>query len=149
VTLGARVAALSAPAVLLIAGCGSTELSDRQLRAQATRVCATATRRTDRIRTPSSPAQGAAFLKKGIAVLEPEYNQLKAIHPPSDLAKVYEISVTAFSRKLAALKTAADRLDHGRDPAVAMRTLQHRLVPLESSEDGAWSALQVPACVNR
>ena len=149
ITRGTGVGALSAVAILLIAGCGSSELSDKQLRAQAAHVCATATTRTDRIQTPSSPARGAAFLTSGIAALQPEFDQLKAIRPPSDLAQVYAISVAAFSRKLAALKTAAHHLDRGADPVITIKRLQHRLAPLESSEDGAWQALQIPACLNR
>jgi hypothetical protein len=139
---------LLAAAVLLASGCGSTELSDAQLRAHATRVCRNATIQTDRIPTPTSPAGGAAFLERGIAVLEPEYQRLRALRPPSDLAQVYAIPVSTFSRKLDAMKSAAHRLEHGGDPAITMKTLQRRLAPLESSEQGAWAALQVPACAS-
>jgi hypothetical protein len=146
----ARAAFVAAPvATLLIAGCGGgSELSGKQLRARATRVCAAASLQTDRIPTPSSPAVGAAFLERGIAVLEPEYRQLAALHPPSDLAQVYSIPVGTYPRKLDALKTAARRLRHGADPAITMKSLEHKLAPLQTSEEGAWRALEVPACAD-
>jgi hypothetical protein len=31
----------------------------------------------------------------------------------------------------------------------AVETLQQRLTPLEAQEDGAWRALEIPACLNR
>ncbi len=134
----------------VVAGCGgSVELSDRQLRATATRACTLASRQADRIPQPSKPSGGAAFVARGIAVLEPEYRRLKALHPPSDLAQVYDISLTAFRGKLAAMKAAVRHLHHGLDPVIAMKTLESQLAPLETSENGAWQALQVPACLNR
>jgi hypothetical protein len=140
--LGAVVAAL--------AGCGgSTELSDKQLRLHATRVCSIANRQSGRIKTPSQPSGGATFLDRGIAVLAPEYRQLRALRPPGDLAQVYNISLSALSGKLTAMKSAVKHLKHGGDPVIAMKTLQQQLGPLESSEDGAWQALEVPACLNR
>lgn len=135
-------------AALAVGGCGSTPLSTSQLRSKATRVCTVATRRTNAIRSPASPAAAAAFLRRGIAVLRPELAQLRALRPPSDLAQVYGISVQAFSGKLLALDAAVRDLDSGADPAPAFKALQQRLTPLESEENGAWQALQVPACVD-
>jgi hypothetical protein len=151
----APAVAVSVAAVVVavgLGGCGggsSKELSDRQLELQATRGCTVANRRTERIHTPTAPAGGEAFLTKGIAVLAPEYRQLQALRPPSDLAQVYTISLNAFGGKLAAIRAAVHNLDRGEDPVIAMKTLQQQLAPLESSEDGAWQALQVPACVTR
>lgn len=145
---GLSVAAVVA--VLIVSGCGgSGELSERQLRTRATRACSLATRQSDRIATPRTPAGGAAFVSKGIAVLEPEYRQLRALRPPSDLKQVYDISLTAFSHKLESMRSALTHLRHGGDPVILMKTLQQRLAPLDSSEDGAWQALEIPACLTR
>jgi hypothetical protein len=136
-------------ASLLLAGCGSDRLSADQLRARATRVCVIAGQRTNRIATPSAPAGGARFLKAGIAILTPELAQLRALKPPSDLADVYATSISSFSRKLELLRSAAGQLDSGANPVSAMTELQQHLAPVELAEDGAWRALQVPACLNR
>lgn len=145
--LALSVVALSV--VLLTAGCGASELSDTQLRARAGVLCAVANRQTSAIATPHSPAGASAYLSRGIAVLRPELAGLRALKPPSDLAQVYAISITAFSHKLGALRSAMRHIKAGADPAGAFKALQRRLAPLETSENGAWEALQVPACLNR
>jgi hypothetical protein len=145
-----RVAALlAAPLAVVIAGCGSTELSDVQLRKHATQVCATANRRADRIATPATPAAGIAFLDRGITVFKPELAKLRALRPPSDLASTYRTSVAALSQELSELELTVHRLHGGADPVSEMQTLQRRLTPLEATEDRAWSALEVPACLDR
>lgn len=133
----------------VLAGCGSSQLSASDLRTEATRVCVTASQATSRIPNPKSPTDANAFLEQGIAVLRPELAGLKALSPPSDLAQVYGISLHAFSRKLGALDATVRGLDSGADPVTAVQSLQKRLTPLESEEDGAWTALQIPACLNR
>jgi hypothetical protein len=132
----------------LIAGCGSSELSDIQLRNRVAALCAAATSQTGRIATPQAPAHGAAFLTRGIAVFKPELARLRSLRPPADLAGHYRTSIDALSRELANLELTVDSLHAGEDPVVAIRTLQHRLRPLESTEDRAWGALQVPACLD-
>ncbi len=89
-----RAGSVAAAAVLALAGCGgSGRLSGDQLRSRATALCAAAGRQTDRIPTPSSPAGGASFLKRGISVLEPELKRLKTLRPTDDLAQVYATGV--------------------------------------------------------
>jgi hypothetical protein len=144
-----RLGGLVIVAALVLSACGSSRLSADQLRARATRVCSIAGQRTNRIATPTAPAGGARFLKAGIAVLTPELAQLRALKPPSDLADVYATSISSFSRKLDLLRSAAHQLDSGANPVSAMTALQQRLAPVELAEDGAWRALQVPACLNR
>jgi hypothetical protein len=139
---------LAVPAMVLIAGCGSTGLSDIQVRDRAAALCATATRQTDRIDPPHAPAQGAAFLTRGIAVFNPELARLRSLRPPADLAGNYTTSVDAFSRELADLELAVHSLHAGEDPVLAIRTLQRRLCPIESTQDRAWGALQVPTCLD-
>jgi hypothetical protein len=145
-----RPAAASAIVIaVLLAGCGgSSKLSGDQLRTRATTLCADAGHQTDRIPTPSSPAGGAAFLKRGVAVLEPELAGLKVLKPPTELAQVYSTSIGAFSQKVNAIKAAVRELGSGANPVTAMTALQQRLAPIELAEDGAWQALEVPACLN-
>ena len=134
---------------LLLAGCGgSGHLSGDQLRSRATALCATAGRQTERIPTPAAPAGGRAFLKRGIDALTPELRALRQLKPPDDLAQVYATGVGAFTQKLSALKAAVRDLDSGTNPVTAMTALQQRLAPIEQAEDGAWQALEVPACMN-
>jgi hypothetical protein len=144
-----RAALAALIATVLLAGCGgSGSLSGDQLRSRATALCSSAGRQTDRIPTPSAPAGGESFLKRGIAVLTPELKALKKLRAPSDLAQVYATGVGAFTQKLSALKSAVHQLDSGASPVTAMTDLQQRLAPIETAEDGAWQALEVPACMN-
>lgn len=138
-------------AAVLLAGCGGSDrLSDSQLRTQATTICTQATRQTDRIATPTSPAGGMQFVNRGIAVFTPELTKLRLLKPPKDdVADVYQTSLKAFSQKLHALRTAQHEMKTGANPVTAMTALSQRLAPIESAEDGAWQALQVPACLNR
>jgi hypothetical protein len=144
-----RLALLAIVAVFGCSGCGSKPLSSTQLVIRGTRVCAAAGRQTDFIATPTSPAGTAAYLRRGIAVMTPELAALKALRPPSDVADVYSTGIDSFSDKLSALKSALHDLNRGTDPVLAVKALQQKLAPLESQENGAWQALQLPACLNR
>jgi hypothetical protein len=135
---------------LLIAGCGgSNKLSLNQLHDQATRVCTLYGNRLSQISPPSAASGGATFLRRGVVWLRPELKQLRTLRPPDDVADVYSTAVNSFSQKLGAVTTTLQNLDRGADPISSMRTLEQRLAPIESSEDGAWKALSIPACVNR
>ena len=136
---------------LAIAGCGgsSPPLSMSALRSDATRVCTTTNAQMRAIPTPRAPAGAAAFLDRGISILRPELAQLRTLKPTDDVAQVYGISLAVFSHKLRALTTTVHNIDSGGDPVKELQALQRRLAPLESSENGAWQALQIPACLNR
>jgi hypothetical protein len=145
-----RLACATTLVLVLVAltGCGSKPLSTGELETQATRVCALASRQTDRIRSPASPAGSELFLRQGIAVLTPALAQLRKLHPPPDVADVYTASLAAFAKKLGYLKAAAHDIAGGQDPVGTMQTLRQQLAPLLSQENGGWQALNVPACVN-
>jgi len=78
-------AAAATVTIVALAGCGSSTLSARALRTQASRVCITAVRRSDRIALPRSNAGGTAFLARGIAVFGPELEALRKLAPPPSL----------------------------------------------------------------
>jgi hypothetical protein len=146
-----RAAALGPIAALALAlgGCGSSSLSTPQLRSAATRICAAATRRIDRIPTPTSPTGGTLFLKQGVAALTPELTALRRLSPPTDAARVYSTALTATSKELDALRTTLHELEAGGDPVTLIKTLQHLLTPLESQANSAWETLQIPGCISR
>ena len=145
-----RIGAVLAPLLAVaIAGCGSAEMTDVQLRSHATQLCSAANRQANRIATPAAPAEGVAFLDRGIAVFRPELARLRALRPPNDLAADYDASVGALSRELRDMEITVRKLDRGADPVSAIRILQRDLAPLESTEKRAWSSLQVPACIDR
>ncbi len=145
---GALLACVTALASA-VGGCGSGQLSMSALRDQATQVCVTAATQTGRIPAPASPAGAGTFLRRGVQALTPELAQLRALKPSSDVADVYSTALLAFSHELSLLSDAVRGLDRGADPVSTIRALQRRLAPLESAEDGAWQALQIPACLNR
>jgi len=142
--------AIAIVAALAVAGCGSSPPPSLiQLRAQATRICSTASRQLGTIATPPSEAQGDAFLKHGIAVLGPELGQLHSLEAPTTAADVYRAALSGLSGELSGLKDAAQALARQEDPVIAFRALQQRLSPLERQADDAWQALQIPTCMSR
>lgn len=143
--------ALSCLALAALTGCGggNSGLSANDLRTQATRLCTVARQQTDRIPTPASPAQAAAFLNRGLAVLEPELKALRQLHPSGDFSQVYRTAIEASAQKVSAIRGAAGALAGGGDPVTTMKALQTQLATLESQENGAWQALEIPACLNR
>jgi hypothetical protein len=144
------VSLLLLAAGLAVAGCGgSSQLSASSLRSQASQVCTAADARMSAIPTPPSPSAAVMFLHSGLTVLRPELAALRALKPSGDLAEVYGISLRAFSRKLDTLSTTVHKIDTGGDPVKELQALQSQLGPLESTENGAWQALQIPACLNR
>ena len=144
-----RRAALAALAAVMLGGCGGSSLSNDQLRSQATRLCNLAESQTDRAATPSSPTEMTGFLEKGIAVMKPELVQLRALHPTQDLTPVYATATAALAQQLAALQRAEATIQRGDNPVTATKALGQKLAPLRMEADGAWQALQLPACLSR
>jgi len=133
-------------AAFLLAGCGSAALTDTQLRSRASRICALATRRTNRIATPTMPTQEAWFVSRGIAAMTPEVTALRRLRPPSGMAGDYRDAVEATGAELTALRSTLKGLNAGNDPVVAIKTLEQQLRPAEMKASIAWSALELPAC---
>jgi hypothetical protein len=136
-------------AVVLLSACGANSLSDGQLRSRTNRICRLAQKRAGRIATPTTPADGARFLNRGIAVLAPELRALQKLRPSSGLRDDYRDALSAAGRELAALRSAVKGLKAGNDPVVAIKTLQQQLMPLEADSARAWTALELPACQGR
>ena len=141
-----RLAAASL-AALAIAGCGGSSPTLAHLQAQASRVCTVAADAD--IGGPAAPAQTSAFLRRGIAALRPELVDLRRLHPPSEEGGAYAAALQSLSRELTILSGTVHDLDRGADPLSTIKTLQHRLAPVEADDDAAWRTLGVPACVNR
>ena len=132
-----------------VAGCGGSSESMRKLRAQATRICTGALAQQARIQPPPVPAATTAFLRRGIAALRPELAQLRKLRPPSERARTYAAALGSLARALTILTATVHDLDRGADPLTTIKTLEHRLAPVEANGNAAWRTLDVPACVNR
>jgi hypothetical protein len=89
------------------------------------------------------------FLRRGIAVLRRELASLRTLRAPSEHAGAYSAALGSLAHELAILTTTARDLDRGAGPLTTVKTLQHRLAPVEAWGDAAWRTLGVPACVNR
>jgi hypothetical protein len=147
--MSARTLAAGA-VVLAVAGCGSSPPSAvANLQRQAARVCSRAQARGTEIKPPAVPAQTAAFLRRGTAVLGSELAALRALRVPPVQSGTYSAAVGALARELTILTDTARGLDRGADPLTAIKTLEHRLAPVESEDDAAWRTLGVPACAAR
>jgi hypothetical protein len=140
---------LAGVAALVVTGCGATSPSIARLRAQATRVCTRTDVQSARIAPPPVPARTAPFLRRGIAVLRAELADLHTLRVPRGQAGAYSVALGALTHELAILTSTAHDLDRGADPLTTIKTLQHRLAPVEADNDAAWRTLGVPACVNR
>jgi hypothetical protein len=142
-------AGLATLPVLALIGCGSSALTSAELQKQANLICSRADRQIGKIPTPGNESAGNAFLKQGVAALDPELNDLKALKPPADEAEVYQAAIKATSGQLDALHGAVSKLDQGADPVRTFRALQDQLGPLETDADNAWRALGVTSCLSR
>ena len=136
-------------AALALAGCGGSSPSMVKLRARAARACTTAFAAGALIQAPPVPAATNAFLRRGIAVIRPELADLRTLRAPSEQAGAYSAAVGALARELTIVTATAHDLDRGADPLPVIKTLQHRLAPVEATGDAAWRSLDVPACVSR
>ncbi len=132
----------------VLAGCGTSSLSARQLRTAARRICAVAQRRTERIPTPTAPSEGESYLRRGVTVLSPELAALRRLDPPSDLALRYREALAVTGAEVQALRATLKGLRAGNDPVVAIKSLQQELGPLEPRATQAWRSLDIPACVS-
>ena len=128
-----------------LAGCGSTVLSTAQMRTDATRVCALATKQTNAIVTPADPGGGELFLSRGIVALTREVAELRALRTTSAFAN----AVADTAAEVAALRVSLTALRAGNDPVVTIKTLQAQLAPVEVRTSRAWGALTIPACASR
>ncbi len=142
----ASAAAALACSALLVGGCGSSSLSNTQLRRKAGRICVTAQRSSESIAAPTDPTKGQRFLQRGIAALAPEVSALHRLKPSSDLQGAYAAALRASDHELALLRSALRGLKAGNDPVVAIKTLQDELGPAEDAAGRAWHEVDVAAC---
>ncbi len=141
-----RCVLLAALLALATAGCGATPLSTAALRSRATHICRTALARESRIRTPTSPSQGVAFLRRGVAVLTPELRALRRLDAGGRSAPEVHAAVLALADELQDLRGSAAALAGGSDPVQELRTLEQQLAPLQARADAAWHELGISAC---
>ncbi|HSO99280.1 MAG TPA: hypothetical protein VLP43_10045 [Solirubrobacteraceae bacterium] len=134
---------------LLTGGCGSTPLSLKDLRQDATAICQTAVRRTAQIAAPAAPDGTSAFLAAGIAALAPELHDLRGLNPPSAQQASFRTATGAAARSLALLRETRTAIAHGTDAAAAVRGLQSSLAPVQARGNSVWQQLGIPACVSR
>lgn len=146
---GGRAASVSVVLAVALSGCGSSALSTPVLRSRAGRICRLANVREQRIATPKSSAQGAAFLRSGATVLNKELRALRALTAGGTAAPVYARALSRLGAELAALRAGAHALAGASDPVRAIGSLQARLGPLESDADDAFYRLGIPDCTSR
>jgi hypothetical protein len=135
--------------VLLVKGCGSDTLSADELRSQASQICARANGAIDRVPVPNTPSGGERFLAQGLIRLRPANRRLSLLKPPGDMRADYERAVAANAREIDLITATGRAIAGGEDVIDAYRTLQRALVPLVRTENDAWRALRVDACVRK
>ena len=144
-----RVAAALLAAALL-AGCGSGGglASPVALRRNATDACQDTSTVIPPAAPEPTPKQLAVFLSKGARGLHKELIQLRRLHlAPGEVNDVFSAALRALQGQVSALNQTVAIINRGEDPVLAFKALQQKLGPLEKQADGAWSALQIPACL--
>lgn len=131
-----------------LSGCGSSALTAQQLRTQASALCRTAVRRSDRIALPSANTAGGNFLAHGIAVFRPELAALRKLVPPRRLAEPYRAALGDAKQQLDALIATDHNLSVGGDPVVGIKQLDVELAAVNLRDRQAWRAVGAPACAN-
>jgi hypothetical protein len=144
-----KPAAAALVVAVSIAGCGSSTLSGKQLRSDATQVCSVTRTHLNRIAVPSSPTAGEPFLNRGIEALRPEIAALRKLSPPKQLGSTYGRALDALTSELAEMEVADVSLRHGADPVDTFRTLAGRIDALKAEANTAWTSLRIPACTER
>ncbi|HWE31862.1 MAG TPA: hypothetical protein VG410_00175 [Solirubrobacteraceae bacterium] len=144
-----RRALLVGLALTALAGCGSSSLSDHDLRADAAVACRHASQRLSRIIQPASATAALPFLRRGIAVLGPELAALRRLAPGTDLSAAYHATVANFGAAVQRVRGTVAVLTSGGDPVASFTTLEHELTPIVAGENAGWRRLQIPACVSR
>ena len=130
-----------------LTACGSSgSLSGAQLRTRAGHICRIARRRSDRIAAPTALAQGARFISRGIAALDPQRRALARLRAPGEMRDDYRHALDAFADELNAMRSTLKGLRAGNDPVVAIKTLQQELRAPERRAAAAWAAMHVPGC---
>ncbi len=139
-------------AAVIISGCGGSSGLDSPvaLRRAATAIC----EHTAPVKAPPAgeptPTQLTAFLSQGTANLQSQLTRLQQLHiATGEVADVYRDALGALASQLHALRATTSAIKQGQDPALAFKALQAQLSPLQRQADNAWTALQIPACVER
>lgn len=138
---------LAALAAVLLGGCGDASLSASQLRTQAGAICTRTAAATDRIALPSTPDQGDAFLRDGLARLRPAAAALGRLKAPAELRRRYDRAVQLAAQEIRLIARHEREIARGEDAVGAFRALQAALDPLTSEENAYWRGLEIPACV--
>ncbi len=144
-----RRALLVAITAATIAGCGSSTLSDHDLRAEAAGICKGASLRLNRGSQPSTATAALPFLRRGLAVLGPELAALRRLAPGTDLSATYHATVANFGAAVQRVRGTIAVLTSGGDPVSSFTTLEHELTSIVAGENAGWRRLQIPACVSR
>lgn len=141
-----RIAAALLTAAIA-AGCGGGAASPVALHRRATDICIDA----PHIKAPADAtavAQLTVFVSNGIHNLEAELTQLQRLRGVSgEVGAIYGAALRALGGQVQALRAALATINRGEDPALAFRALGEQLRPLEKQADNAWTALQIPACL--
>ncbi len=144
-----RRAAAALLTAAIIAGCGSSGLSSPvALRTRATDACKDTSPVIPPAAPEPTPKQLVVFLSKGAQGLQKELVQLRRLHlAAGEVNAVFSAALRALQAQVSALNQTVGIINGGEDPVLAFKALQQKLGPLEKQADGAWSALQIPACL--
>jgi hypothetical protein len=134
---------------IVLSACGENRLSAAQLRSQAGAICHGTADAIDRIAVPNTPDEGARFLRRGLLRMGPELTRLKTLKPPTDLEPEYRQAIQMATRELNVISDHERKIRGGADVIETFRALETALAPITQTENRAWRALQLPACVRR
>jgi hypothetical protein len=87
-------------ALIAVAGCGSSGMSDREYRAKADAICASITAQRDRLPPPSNLEELRAVAQSTIAINTDALRRFRELDPPGDLKTAHRTIVGRLGEML-------------------------------------------------
>ena len=128
--------------VALLAGCGSSGMSDKDYRAKADAICASIKSQRDRLPPASNIEELKAVARSTIAINTDALRKFKALKPPGDLKAPHSVIVTRLGETLQLQQKALDTSAK----STAMQQINVRAGQARAALLAAAQQAKLPAC---
>jgi hypothetical protein len=133
---------LLAGTVVVLAGCGSSGMSDKDYRAKADAICASIKSQRDRLPPASNIEELKAVARSTIAINTDALRRFKALKPPGDLKAPHSVIVTRLGETLQLQQKALDTSAK----STAMQQINVRAGQARAALLAAAQQAKLPAC---
>ena len=130
------------PALLAVAGCGSSGMSDKEYRQKADAICSQIKSQRDRLPPASNLEELKAVARSTIAINTDALRKFKELDPPGDLKAPHSVIVTRLGETLALQQKALTT----NPKSTAMQQLNVRAGQARAALLAAAQQAKLPAC---